>query len=125
MTSWCASPCQPGARRRPTPPPADPLVPQHLGLGRGRAQAPPERIPDTAARAAVAAEHPTLGRYRLVAEGAPDLLFVENETNVPRIFGVPASTRFPKDGINDFVVHGRAERVNPAAWGPRRPPTTA
>ena len=44
-------------------------------------------LPDTAGGAAIAAEHPTLGRYRLVAEGAPDLLFVENETNVPRIFG--------------------------------------
>jgi Mannosylglycerate hydrolase MGH1-like glycoside hydrolase domain/Glycosyl hydrolase family 63 C-terminal domain len=73
--------------------------------------------PGTARGAAIAAEHPTLGRYRLVAEGAPDLLFVENETNVPRIFGGPASTRFPKDGINDFVVHGRADAVNPARVG--------
>ncbi len=74
-------------------------------------------LPGTAGGAAIAAEHPTLGRYRLVAEGAPDLLFVENETNVPRIFGGPASTRFPKDGINDFVVHGRADAVNPARVG--------
>jgi hypothetical protein len=81
--------------------------------------------PDTAGGAAIAVEHPTLGRYRLVAEGAPDLLFVENETNVPRIFGGPASTRFPKDGINDFVVHGRADAVNPARVGTKAAPTTA
>ena len=74
-------------------------------------------LPDTAGGAAITAEHPTLGRYRLVAEGAPDLLFVENETNIPRIFGGPAATRFPKDGINDFVVHGRADAVNPARVG--------
>jgi hypothetical protein len=74
-------------------------------------------LPNTAGGAAIAAEHPTLGRYRLVAEGAPDLLFVENETNVPRIFGGPVSTGFPKDGINDFVVHGRADAVNPARVG--------
>jgi hypothetical protein len=74
-------------------------------------------LPGTAGGAAIAAEHPTLGRYRLVAEGAPDLLFVENETNIPRIFGGPASTRFPKDGINDFVVHARSDAVNPARVG--------
>ena len=74
-------------------------------------------LPGTAGGTAIAAEHPTLGRYRLVAEGAPDLLFVENETNIPRIFGGPASTRFPKDGINDFVVHARSDAVNPARVG--------
>ncbi len=67
--------------------------------------------------AAVAAEHPTLGHYRLAAEGVPELLFVDNETNFPRIFGVAGPTHFPKDGINDYVAEGRAGAVNPAREG--------
>jgi hypothetical protein len=65
----------------------------------------------------IAAEHPTLGRYRLAAEGSPDLLFVENETNVPRVFGLASSRPFPKDGIHDYVVHGHADAVNSAREG--------
>ena len=70
-----------------------------------------------AAAAVIVAEHPTLGRYQFTAEGAPDLLFVENETNVQRVFGTAGSRPFPKDGINDHVVHGRAGSVNPAREG--------
>src|SRR5208282_4007814 len=38
----------------------------------------------------------------------PELLFCENETNVPRLFGGPPQTPYPKDGINDHVVSGAA-----------------
>src|SRR6202795_4135808 len=75
-------------------------------------------VPEGVAGAAVvAAEHPTLGHYRLAAEGTPELLFVDNETNFPRIFGVAGPSRFPKDGINDCVVGGRADAVNRAREG--------
>ena len=70
-----------------------------------------------AGAAAIAAEHPTLGHYRLLAEGAPELLFVENETNVARVFGAVGASRFPKDGINEYVVEGRAAAANPAREG--------
>ena len=40
-------------------------------------------------------------------------MFCENETNNPRLWGTEAATPFPKDGINDHVVHG-APTVNPA-----------
>src|SRR6266545_3033088 len=65
----------------------------------------------------IAVEHPSLGFYRLAAEGAPTLLFCENVTNLARVFGAPATTPFPKDGINDHVVGGRADTVNPAQEG--------
>src|SRR5581483_5985467 len=42
----------------------------------------------------------------LTAEGTPDALFCENETNTKRLFGDDNETPFPKDGINDHVVHG-------------------
>jgi hypothetical protein len=53
-------------------------------------------------------------RWRLAAgrdpKGVPpELLFCENETNVPRLFGGPAQTPYPKDGINDHVVSGAAK----------------
>ncbi|MGC8782357.1 MAG: MGH1-like glycoside hydrolase domain-containing protein, partial [Anaerolineae bacterium] len=49
-------------------------------------------------------------------EAAP-LLFTENETNMARLFGVPNATPYVKDGINDAVVGGHLDRVNPEARG--------
>ncbi len=51
-------------------------------------------------------EHPFLGQLEIVADGDPTILFCENETNMPRIFGSAASTSAPKDGVNDHVVSG-------------------
>ena len=67
------------------------------------------------------AEEERLGRWRLAAgpdpAGAmPELLFCENETNAVRLFGTPAQTPYPKDGINDHVVGG-AGTVNPERRG--------
>jgi hypothetical protein len=45
------------------------------------------------------------------------LLFTENETNSERLFGVPNATPYVKDGINQAVVHGRTDRVNPELVG--------
>src|SRR5207249_4245588 len=55
------------------------------------------------------------GDYHLIWEGAPELLFCDNETNSQRLFGV-AGPRYPKDGINDYVVDG-AQTVNPDRVG--------
>ncbi|HEV3295020.1 MAG TPA: hypothetical protein VG123_39075 [Streptosporangiaceae bacterium] len=78
-------------------------------------------------RTAVTVEHPFLGSLELLADAAPDgttpeLLFCENETNMARLFGAEPVTPYPKDGINDHVIHG-APTVNPdqrgtkcAAW---------
>ena len=60
--------------------------------------------------------HRRLEEMRLCTEGADDLLFCDNETNVSRLYGeqVPG---FFKDGINDFVVRGIAGAINPARRG--------
>ncbi len=88
-----------------------------------RAAAPsgPRRAKGATGAAGVIAEDEDLGRWRLDAgpgpDGrAPELLFCENETNVPRLFGAAAQTPYPKDGIHDHVVHG-ADTVNPARQG--------
>ena len=67
--------------------------------------------------AAIEAETKQYGRRWLFCEGAPELLFTENETNFERIFGSPNRTPYVKDGINNDVVHGRKEAVNPKQTG--------
>ena len=61
------------------------------------------------------AEHPSEGRYYLRAEGAPPLLFTENDTNQKRLFSGTNST-YVKDGINDHVISG-SPSVNPDLRG--------
>jgi hypothetical protein len=58
----------------------------------------------------VDAEHPTLGARHLFCEGAPPLLFTENETNTARLFDVPNATPYVKDGIGLAIVGGHAGR---------------
>ena len=71
----------------------------------------------TPGQAVIAARHQTLGARWLHAEGAPELLFTENETNVPRLFSVPARSTYVKDGIGERVVAGKEDTVNPAHVG--------
>ena len=65
----------------------------------------------------VAAVHADIGERWLYAEGDAALLFTENETNTERIFGQANASPYVKDGINDYLVHGRHEAVNPASIG--------
>ena len=62
-------------------------------------------------------DEPQYGRRRLVFEGTPPLLFVDNETNTRRLYGLGNGPAFPKDGINDFVVDGNEDVVNPSQAG--------
>jgi hypothetical protein len=65
----------------------------------------------------IAASHAELGERFLACDGAATLLFTENETNVERLFRSPNRTPYVKDGINEYLVHGRREAVNPAQTG--------
>ena len=62
---------------------------------------------------AIAASDALLGDYFLYCEGRPELLFTENETNNARLFGSANPTAYVKDGINDYVVAGKRDAVNP------------
>ena len=57
------------------------------------------------------------GKRWLVAEGRPELIFTENETNFARLFGMPNRTPYVKDAFHEFVVHGNSAAVNPAGTG--------
>ena len=61
--------------------------------------------------------HRQLGNRYLYYEGAAQPLFTENDTNTHRIFGTPNRTPFVKDGIDNYIVHGQRDAVNPALTG--------
>jgi hypothetical protein len=65
----------------------------------------------------VQAQQHQLGSYWLACEGAPELLFTENESNAERLWGAPNGTPFVKDGINAAIVEERTGAVNPAQTG--------
>ena len=69
----------------------------------------------------VTVDHPIVGIMELIAAAGPDgtdpqLLFCDNETNLERLYGANPVSPYPKDGINDHVVHG-APTVNPERAG--------
>ena len=71
----------------------------------------------TAGSTAIELEHRAYGKRWLLCEGEPELLFTENETNAKKLFGSDNRTPYVKDGINDYVVHGNRDAVNPEKSG--------
>jgi hypothetical protein len=67
--------------------------------------------------AVVAASHHELGQMYLQCAGGPPLLFTDNDTNNERLFASPNAGPYVKDGINDFVVGGQRDAVNPDHTG--------
>jgi hypothetical protein len=65
----------------------------------------------------VEASHAELGDFLLHCDENPRLLFTENDTNNEQIFGRPNPSPYVKDGINNHVVAGREDAVNPAQTG--------
>ena len=63
----------------------------------------------------VKAEHEYYGARWLVADGTPELLFTENETNFERLFGTKNRSAGVKDGISEAIIHGRRDGVNSTA----------
>ncbi len=66
-------------------------------------------------------DHPIVGPMELIAAAGPQgvgpqLLFCDNDTNLVRLYGDDPLTPYPKDGINDHVIHG-TPTVNPEATG--------
>jgi hypothetical protein len=55
--------------------------------------------------------------YYLYCDGTIPLLFTENETNNAKLFNGSNISPHVKDGVNDYVVHGRKAAVNPDGAG--------
>ena len=81
---------------------------------------PKPSLMDASARnggSAIAATNAVLGDYFLHCEGPARLLFTENETNNERLFGSANPTPYVKDGINNYLVTGQQDAVNPNHTG--------
>jgi hypothetical protein len=65
----------------------------------------------------IQATHPELGDYWLHGEGAPALLFTENESNASHLWGQPNATPYVKDAFHAYLIAGHSEAVNPAKVG--------
>ena len=63
--------------------------------------------------------HRDIGTMWLNAGGGPECLVCDNDTNVRLLYNVESGAQavYFKDGINDFIVHGRASAVNPLGTG--------
>jgi hypothetical protein len=61
--------------------------------------------------------HQYYDRRWLYSDGLPELLFTENETNLRRLYGAENDTPYVKDSINDYLVHGARDAVNPKQTG--------
>jgi hypothetical protein len=81
-----------------------------------------QQIAATDGAATVQADHAELGQRWLYCQGADTLLFTENETNLQRLFGVENPSPYVKDGINDYIVHGKTAAVNPDQRGTKVSP---
>ncbi|ACK64497.1 conserved hypothetical protein [Rippkaea orientalis PCC 8801] len=55
--------------------------------------------------------------YYLYCDRTVPLLFTENETNNAHLFGTPNPSHYVKDGINNYIVNGHHDAVNPHQSG--------
>jgi len=78
-----------------------------------RQEVPPSQV----SCAVIELDESIYGRRALYCEGAPTLLFTENETNHARVGGAVGESIYFKDGINDHVVHGAQHAINPDRVG--------
>ena len=75
------------------------------------------QLPQDADVVAIELEEQMYGKRWLFAEGRPELLFTENETNFERLFGVPNAKPHVKDAFHDYVIGRKEGAVNPAETG--------
>jgi hypothetical protein len=65
----------------------------------------------------ICATQPEMGEYRLYCDGAPGLIFTENESNAGRLWGQPGASAFVKDAFHDYIILEQKDAVNPARLG--------
>jgi hypothetical protein len=73
--------------------------------------------PDLPDAKTIEIEHEYYGRRRLICEGAPEVLFTENETNRLKLYMAPNRTPFVKDAFHDYLLRGDSSAVNPRRRG--------
>ena len=53
----------------------------------------------------------------LYFDNPQEVVFCDNETNTLRVYGMSSPLKYFKDGINNYVVNGQWNAVNPALKG--------
>jgi hypothetical protein len=61
--------------------------------------------------------HKELETKNIYAKQSEKVLFCENETNNEKLYQSPNKSKYTKDGINDFVINGNSQSVNPKDFG--------
>jgi hypothetical protein len=107
------------SNRGPEPAPLD-LLPtvwfRNVWSWNGAAARPRARATGSSATC-IALSEPLYGSRWLHCEGAPPLLFTENETNCERLYGVANATPYTKEAFHRYIVDGDLAAVNPAQEG--------
>ena len=67
--------------------------------------------------AVIELSEPEYGKRWMAFDGSPNLLFTENETNTRRLFCYDNGSPHTKDAINELLVNGKTDAVNPAQTG--------
>jgi len=65
----------------------------------------------------IQASHHELGEYFLYCDGALELLFTENETNLGRLWGQRNASPYVKDAFHAYLISGDGAAVNPLGVG--------
>jgi hypothetical protein len=65
------------------------------------------------ANSQIEVNHRLFERMKLYCLDADQLLFCENETNMERVFGKENTSLYTKDGINNYIIHGKEKAINP------------
>ncbi len=60
----------------------------------------------------ISVEHATLGSFTVHYDNPQDLLFCDNETNTPKLFGARGVRGCFKDAFHEYVVNGNESAVN-------------
>ncbi|WP_428356364.1 MGH1-like glycoside hydrolase domain-containing protein [Methyloprofundus sp.] len=60
--------------------------------------------------------HTKLGDYYCYLDGAPELLFCDNNTNIPKLYAEEANGYF-KDAFHEAIIHQQSAAVNPNKQG--------
>ena len=61
--------------------------------------------------------HKQLGNYFFYCDGGPELIFTDNESNNRKLYGSDQETGYFKDGINNYIVQGEKDAINPQKKG--------
>jgi hypothetical protein len=69
------------------------------------------------AKTSIELNHPIEGTYFLYAQGNPECIVTENETNHQKLYNTPNASPFTKDAFHRFIVHGEKAAIHPQGTG--------